>query len=469
MQSGRKRCTKIVCTLGPASGSPEMVQALVDAGMNVARINCSHGDRETRLAWAKNVQATSTPSRRIGILVDLQGPKFRLEPLESGSIDFNTGETLTVGSEPGAVLPIKASEIVSVMEPGDRLLLGDGDVEILLGPKVDGNFSATALSTGTVKSRQGVTLRGKVFDVPALTPKDREDVKFAVEAGADFVALSYVNRAKDLLELRAMLDELGSKAHLCAKIETRQAVENFDEIAEVADLIMVARGDLGLQMDTEDVPLIQKQVILRSNTLGIPVITATQMLESMVLNARPTRAEATDVANAILDGTDAVMLSGETATGRYPVETVATMARIAVKTESAFPHFEHQERLRGSSSTTSAVAEAAVQLSTRLRAKAILCTSSSGLTARMVSKFRPRISILCTAWNPVTQGQLSVVWGVESLCHISPETTDSVVQIAIDSFRETERLCPGDCVIITAGVPAGIAGGTNMIWLEMIQ
>jgi pyruvate kinase len=256
---------------------------------------------------------------------------------------------------------------------------------------------------------------------------------------------------------------------ICAKIETSQALDELDEILKVADLIMVARGDLGLQMDIEDVPMAQKTIIRKCNEVGKPVITATQMLESMINIARPTRAEATDVANAILDGTDAIMLSGETATGSYPIEAVKVMSRIAERAEANFPHAAHFESLNALNDNTSAVAEAAVQLSISLKTKAILTTTSSGLTPRMVSKFRPKAPILCTAWNKQTQCQMSVVWGVESIALETPDSMDDVIQLAIDGFLREHSLKVGDSIIITAGVPAGKVGNTNLIMVEVVE
>lgn len=464
-----KRRTKIVCTLGPASGSRERIGELIRAGMNVARINCSHGDWETRKEWIQHIREQSSAISPVGILVDLQGPKFRIGPVPGGAIEVKAGDTLTIGKDLGATLHVPGKEICDAMETGARVLMGDGEVELKLGAEKDGTFEAKVITGGTVKSKQGVTLVNKVFNVDALSEKDLEDVRWAALVGADIVALSYVNRASDLRELRRLLDRYGSKALLCAKIETKQAVKEIDEILKVADIIMVARGDLGLQMDLELIPITQKELIRKSNKAGRPVITATQMLESMLKNARPTRAEATDVANAILDGTDAVMLSGETAAGDYPIEAVKTMARIAETAESAFNYDLYFDQMEALGDMTSAVAEAAVQLASRLKVKAILCTSTSGHTARMVSKFRPKTPILCTAWSPEAHTQLSPVWGVETISLPSPNSTDDVVQLAIDGFLKAKRLKVGDRVVIVAGVPAGQPGHTNLIWVETVR
>jgi len=465
-----KRRTKIVCTIGPSSGTPERIAQLIAAGMNVARINCSHGDWETRNNWISLIRKLSPKVGRVGILIDLQGPKFRLGAINPAVRELEKGEKLLIGMDETIDLPIPSPEICEVMDIGDRVLLGDGDVELLLVAESRSRvFEAQVLAGGTVKSKQGVTLVGKVFHAPPLTEKDLKDLDEVAKTGCDIVALSYVNQASDIRELRRYMEKIGLNAAVCAKIETKKAVQEIDEILKVVDVIMVARGDLGLQMDLEDVPITQKHLIKKCNAVGKPVITATQMLESMVHVARPTRAEATDVANAILDGTDAVMLSGETATGAYPVEAVNVMGRIAETAEDAFDYERYFEESRAISEPTSAVAEAAVQLAQTLKANAILTTSTSGLTPRMVSKFRPKSPILCTSWTESTHGQMSVVWGVNSIHLDSPNTTDDVIQKAIDGFLNEKLLNIGDTVIITAGVPAGLVGNTNLILVETVK
>ncbi len=465
-----KRRTKIVCTIGPATGSKEKLSELMSAGMNVCRLNCSHGDWDTRHKWISLIREMNRAISPVGILVDLQGPKFRIGALADGVIEVKAGQSLVISHvDMTAQLYIGGKEMWVAMESGDRLLLGDGDVELKLGLDRGDSFDAKVLAGGLIKSKQGVTLVGKSFETPALTDKDLLDVVEAAKAKADFVALSYVRRASDLRELRRVLEKLDYHPMIVAKIETQQAVKEIDEILKVADVIMVARGDLGLQMDLEDVPLVQKKVIRKCNEAGRPVITATQMLESMVNLARPTRAEATDVANAILDGTDAVMLSGETATGKYPIEAVKVMSKIAETAETGFDHDKHFYSLEALNENTSAVAEAAVQLATTLKVKAILTTSTSGLTPRMVSKFRPKMPILCTAWTESTFQQMSIVWGVETILLESPETTDDVVQRAIDGFLIEKRVKVGDSIVITAGVPAGKVGNTNLIMVENVK
>ena len=466
-----RRRTKIVCTLGPSVDSREKIKALIDAGMNVARINCSHGEWEVRAEWVRWIRELSPEAAPIGILADLQGPKFRIGLVKDGAIDANSGDSVIVGPDPGADIPIEQPEIVAALGPGCRILLGDGQVELKLGTPDGKNFQSKVVSGGQIKNRQGVTVIGKVFDSPCLTPKDLEDVQQAVALGVDFVALSYVHHAQDVRELRRIMDRLGSHATICAKIETREAVKQLDEILKVTDIVMVARGDMGLQMDIEDVPLVQKKIIERCSHAGKPVITATQMLESMIQSPRPTRAEATDVANAILDGTDALMLSGETASGQYPIECVKTMARIAEKTEPVFDREKIDRRFRDASevSHTEAVAFGVAELAKILKPAAIVTTTTSGQTARLVSRFRPKCPILCATWSESTWRQMAVVWGVEAIRIEKPVNTDENVAHALDGFVRRDRLKVGDEVIITAGVPAGVAGNTNLILTQMVK
>jgi pyruvate kinase len=467
-----KRRTKIVCTLGPAVDSREKIKALIDAGMNVARLNCSHGNWEQKRQWVEWVRELSDDLAPVAILADLQGPKFRIGEIPDGQRLIPTGQTVTVGLD-DADIPINQPEILEAICANCRLLLGDGEIELKVTAGRDGRFTAKVANGGMLKSRKGVTLVNKVFETPAMTEKDRTDIVEAVQLGCDFIALSYVKDAADMRELRRVVEKLDPTIGLCAKIETREAIKDLDEILKVADIVMVARGDMGLQMDLEEVPVMQKRIIDECTWAGKPVITATQMLESMIYLPRPTRAETTDVFNAILDGTDAVMLSGETAAGAYPVECVRTMVKIAERAESVYDRSKidlaFQERSRKQVSHTDAIAHAVSELAHLLDPRAILCTSTSGQTPRLVSKFRPRQPILCATWNKRTQARMAVVWGVEALHIEQPGTTDDVVQRAIDAFFEKKRLKLGDHVILTAGVPAGTPGNTNLILTETVR
>lgn len=467
-----KRRTKIVCTLGPAVNSRVQIHSLIDAGMNVARLNCSHGDWDMMRQWIDWIRELSPEVGPVAIMADLQGPKFRIGDLPSAGLALQSGQIVEVGPSPSAAIRISQPEILKAMDAGDRLLLGDGDVELKLGAKEGDDFSARVLTAGTVKSKQGVTLVGKVFEVPCLTEKDRTDLEQAVKAGADIIALSYVRSAKDIELLRAEVDKYDPRIRLCAKIETREALKEIGEIIKVSDVVMVARGDMGLQMEIEDVPPAQKHIIHRCQIAGKPVITATQMLESMVHNARPTRAEATDVANAILDGTDAVMLSGETAAGAYPIEAVRYMSRIAEKAE---PLYDHVRCLRGfadhvtQADTTEAVAYAVAHLEVITKPRAILTTSTSGQTPRLVSKYRPKSPIWCATWDEKTYHQMAVVWGVEAVRIPVLQSADEITEAVISVFLKKKQLKVGDVVIITAGVPVGQAGTTNLILTETVK
>jgi pyruvate kinase len=388
-----KRRTKIVCTLGPATATAAKVQQLAGAGMNVARLNCSHGNWETRRQLADWVRASSTEVAPIGLLVDLQGPKFRIGLLPPEGVRVDLNKTITIGPKEGSTIPLAADEVWDAMDKGDRILLGDGEVELKVTSRKNDQCTVKVISSGIIHSRKGITLVGKSFDVPALGDKDIADIDEAIAVGADFIALSYVRHALDMKELRRRIQKKAPNIRLVAKIETREALKEIDSIIAESDVIMVARGDLGLQMDIEDVPAAQKMIIYKCSLAGKPVITATQMLESMVKVARPTRAEASDVANAILDGTDAVMLSGETAAGDYPIQAVKVMDRISVKTEKIMEFDQGlaiQHRSMAQEKSTEEVAKAAVSLADAIKAKAIVTTSTSGLTPRLVSKHRPK-------------------------------------------------------------------------------
>jgi len=465
--------TKIICTLGPAVDSREKIKELIDAGMNVARLNCSHGDWETKRRWIEWVRELSPRLAPVAVLADLQGPKFRLGVLPNGDHMVEAGSTLLVGDNKQVEIPIHQKEILSAFGAGAHLLLGDGNVELKLISEANGLWKAKAISGGLVKSKQGVTLRGKVFQVPCLTPKDRADIVEACKAGADYIALSYVKSSEDHAILRDEVDRYEPRMRLCAKIEMHEAMLDLEGIVRKFDLIMVARGDMGLQMDIEEVPMAQKKIIAMSNRIGKPVITATQMLESMMLSPRPTRAEATDVANAILDGTDAVMLSGETAAGEYPIECVKTMARLAERAERLFDRErldrDFKVRLRQKVDHTEAVANSVTKLAALLDVDAIVTTSTSGQTARVVSKFRPNKPILCATWDERVQRQLAVVWGVEALRLPRPDGTDDAVRKTLLAFVKAKRLKRGQSVVVTAGVPVGKAGHTNLIMTLLVE
>ena len=463
-----ERRTKIVVTLGPAVDSKEKIQQLIEAVMNVARLNCSHGAWEDKRNWINWIRELSPTCGPVAILADLQGPKFRVGSLPTSGLDIYAGQKVTLGD--GAQIPIDQKEILEVMDAGEKLLLGDGEIEIRIDSKEHEWFTGTVVTGGTLKSKKGITLVGQAFKVPALTTKDVVDIKEAIDAKVDFVALSYVKHAADIKLLKWELDKLESKVKICAKIETPEAIHDLDAILEEVDIIMVARGDMGLQMDIEDVPRLQKRIIEKCGNRGVPVITATQMLESMMSNPRPTRAEVSDVFNAITDGTDAIMLSGETAAGQYPIECVKVMDRIAIEAEYELGETIYLKQSKTEPEThTQAIAHAIATLERQLAPAAVLATSASGQTPRLVSKYRPKSKIFCASWSAATVAYMAVVWGVEAMLIDYHTTTDDVMENATDTFCKAGRLKKGDLIIFTAGVPVGKVGSTNLIMTQVIK
>lgn len=457
--------------MGPAVASFEAVEALHNAGMNVARLNCSHGDWEGKRDFIKWIRELHDGVSPMAVLADLQGPKFRIGEVENGVVTVTKGQSITMGHGHGAMLPMKDDQIWAAMAKGDRILFGDGEVEVKLGSCQSGVFEAKVLTGGKIKTKQGVTLVGKSFDVPCISDKDMEDIKMAAHYGVDYIALSYVRRGDDMRRLRTIVAEYDPSIRLIAKIETKDALKDLDDVIDASDAVMVARGDLGLQMEMEDVPLAQKRIIRKAHLAGKPVITATQMLESMIVNGRPTRAEVSDIANAIIDGTDALMLSGETASGAYPTEAVATMVKVAEKTEPTVDSsstWDDPSERPGKDEVTESVALAAVTIANSLRVKAILTMSASGYTPRMVAKYRPRCPIFCASWNPKVQNQNALVWGVESLNMPPTTNTDEAVDFLIQSFKGRKLLKNGDRVVVTAGVPPGTPGNTNMVLVKSV-
>lgn len=470
------RRTKIVCTLGPASASEEVIRRLIRAGMDVARINFSHGDHAGHAQAVKVVRAIAQEEgRNVAILGDLQGPKLRVGELAGGQVRLTEGArvrlTAAPSAEQGDVIPIPHQELLRHLRPGDVLLLDDGLLSLRVEEAGEGSAVCEVLAGGTLLSHKGISLPGAASTLPAITPKDRQDLAFAVEQGFDFIALSFVRRAADVEELRRLLAELGADIPIVAKIEKREAVANIEEIIQAADAVMVARGDLGVEAPAEEVPLYQKRIIQLARLAARPVITATQMLESMIHNPRPTRAEASDVANAILDGTDAVMLSGETAVGKYPVEAVEMMARIALATEKAFPYERELERVGPlpADGVTDAITQATCEIAQGLPAKAIVTSTMSGYTARMVSRHRPATPILvCTPSEKVCR-QMALVWGAHAARVPEYHSTDEMIRTADQAVTACGMAKAGELVVITAGIPSGGRGKTNMVYVHRVM
>ena len=471
----RRRRTKIVATLGPASNSPEMIEKLIDAGMNVARLNFSHGDRadhEARVKAIREIAARKGVS--VGILQDLQGPKIRTGRFKDGKITLENGQKfiLTMEDIEGDATRVSSTYkgLADDVRPGLELMLDDGNL-VLKVDKVQGPEIHTIVVIGGVLSNnKGINIPNADLSVPALTEKDLEDMQVGAELGVDWVAISFVRTRDDLLLARHYMTRYGSRAKLMAKIEKPSAVERFDDILQEADGIMVARGDLGVECPTEDVPVIQKRLIRACIQAGKPVITATQMLESMRESPRPTRAEASDVANAIMDGTDAVMLSAESASGKYPVESVQMMGRIA-RTMEASP--EYAQRIAGHAqpehTTQDAVALAACEVADTLEAAAIVCFTATGSTVWRVSRNRPTSVIAAFTPSERVKNQLALAWGVEARLAEDPADTDDMVRIANKEAKAARLADVGERVVMVAGVPFGMHGTTNLIRVERVK
>jgi pyruvate kinase len=470
MSSPHTRRTKIVATIGPQSGSPEALAQLVAAGVDAARLNFSHGTHEEHAARARAVRATQEAmGKPLTLIADLQGPKLRVGDLDAPVTLPRGGQVVVCGDRVGVdgELPVLPAVIGDVLQPGNELLIDDGLVRLRVERVEAGRARCEIIVGGLVSSHKGVNLPGVALPIPSLTPKDIDDLDFAVGLGVDYVALSFVRSADDIRGLRERIEEAGSAARIIAKIEKAEAIDVLDEIISVTDAVMVARGDLGVEVGPDLVPLIQKRIIQRSLEFGKPVITATQMLESMIHHAEPTRAEASDVANAILDGSSALMLSGETAVGEFPVEAVSTMDRIARAVE---PSLGYRHQLPGAEEEPTvgqAMSNAACDLAEVLGASAIVVPTSTGRTASAVARLRPHRPIIALAYRQDVVQQLAMEWGVTPV--LIPESTD-VEELwgrSLDMARATQMVAPGDRVVTTAGTAVNIPGSTNVIRVDI--
>jgi pyruvate kinase len=465
------RRTKIVCTLGPASETPEMVDRLVAAGMDAARLNFSHGTREEHAERVRTVrEAQARAGRPLALIADLQGPKVRVGDLEKPVVLVEGDELVVAGEgrgEPGD-LPVSPPVLADILHPGHELLIDDGLVRLHVHEVDDGRARATVLVGGVVGAHKGVNLPGVPIPVPSLTEKDLVDLEFALELGVDFVALSFVRAASDIRGLRELLNAADSTALLIAKIEKAEALEELEAIVSAADSVMVARGDLGVEIGPAAVPLVQKRIILCALEYGKPAITATQMLESMLRHPEPTRAEASDVANAILDGTSAVMLSGETAMGKYPVESVATMDRIARAVEPSLPYRHELAQAADQEFPTvgEAMSNAACDIAEVLGASAILVPTYSGRTASAVARHRPRRPIVAVTHKRYVVQQLALEWGVVPAEIEECRDVEDLWARTLEAARASSLVHPGDRVVITAGTAVNVPGTTNVIKVE---
>jgi pyruvate kinase len=464
------RRTKIVATLGPASDSPERLRALVAAGVDAVRFNLSHGshDEHSERAWLVREIAAEV-GRPVALIADLQGPKLRIGELAEPVV-LTTGEHITVCAEEAAAdgeLPIAPAVIGDVLAPGHDVLIDDGLVRLRVDDVEQGRARCSVLVGGRITSHKGVNLPGVPIPIPSLTGKDAVDLEWALETGVDFVALSFVRSPADVRDLRALIEGAGSHAHVIAKIEKSEAVDVLDDVLAETDAVMVARGDLGVEIGPALVPLVQKRIIQKALERGKPVITATQMLESMVHAAEPTRAEASDVANAILDGTSAVMLSGETAIGEYPVEAVAYMDRIACAVEPSMDYRHELPEAEQKPTIGVAMSNAACDLAEALRARAILVPTFTGRTASAVARLRPRRPIVALTHVDWAMRQLALEWGVTPLLISQADNVDALWQSAIDAARAAGLVEVGDRVVITAGTAVNIPGSTNVIKVDV--
>jgi pyruvate kinase len=466
------RRTKIVCTLGPASDSEEMITRLIAAGMNVARLNFSHGTTDYQRELVRKVKRVRKAlNKPVAILQDLQGPKIRIGIVEGGFVQLQPGQEfiLTANAVPGDAnrASVSLTSLPQEVKVGDPILLADGNIELRVERIVPPDIHCRVIVGGLLSSHKGINLPASEVHVDSLTEKDRKDIIVGLEEGVDAIALSFVRRANDIQTCRTICDDHGRRVPIIAKIEKHEAVDNIDSIVAASQAVMVARGDLGVEIDLEKVPLVQKAIIRKCNTLGKPVITATQMLQRMVDNPRPTRAEATDVANAILDGTDAVMLSEETAAGKYPAEAVMMMDRIARSAESALDEMKF-ENIPIEAVTSDAISRASYFVAKEIAAAAIITPTWSGSTACLVSRFRPRQPIVATTPNEATLDFLSLCWGVVPLFLPPSDSIDEMIRLSINAARDAGHIESGQQVIVTGGLPLQVAGNTNFIKVERV-
>jgi len=469
------RRTKIVCTIGPAI-TGELCPALVEAGLNVARLNFSHGTHDEHRARHAMVRAAARDAGRpVAILQDLAGPKIRLGEINPEPINLTSGQIFTLTRRPVVgnleECSVNTPEVIAATPVGATVLLADGALELQVLGKSPDSLECQVVVGGPLSSHKGINLPGIMLPISALTAKDREDLDFGLDLGVDLIALSFVRSAADVIELKDLITGRGLRLPVIAKIEKPEAIDHIKEILAVADGIMVARGDLGVETPLIQVPLAQKLLIGAANRLGKPVITATQMLASMVNNPRPTRAEVTDVANAILDGTDAVMLSEETAVGRYPVEAVRFLDGIARITEAKFPHDDWLRRFNHSlrDSISDAVSFAACELGRNLEAKAIVASTASGTTARLISRFRPAMPVIAVTTRSETEKALCLSWGVFPLHTEEMHNVDQMLEMVKMMAVLQGHLTSGDRLVITAGTPLGTMGATNLIKADYIH
>jgi pyruvate kinase len=475
MHFSAHRRTKIVGTLGPATDAPGIVASLLEAGLDLVRLNFSHGaydDHLRRLTAVRQWEAQS--GRPVGVIVDIQGPKIRTGLLKEEPVTLVAGEMVVLTAEPVAGtaerIPVVYPPLARQLRPGMKVYLDDAQLELRV-VAVDGpDVHCEVVNGGLLFSRKGVSLPEVRVDLPAVTEKDAADLTWAVAHGADFVAVSFVRRAEHVEDVRRRVAEAGGRLGIIAKVENPEALANIDELITVSDAVMVARGDLGVSIPPEDVPVAQKTIIRRCNAAGKPVITATQMLNSMIGNPRPTRAEVTDVANAILDGTDAVMLSGETASGKYPREAVRMMVRVIGRTEEVLPYADLlRQRQRSEATVSDAISHATCQTARDLGVAAIVTSTQSGATARLVAKYRPEAPIVAATPDPLVARQLTLVWGVRPVGVARTSDIDTMLAEVVRAAKRLGCAGAGDVLAITAGLRPGVPGSTNLLKVHVVE
>lgn len=471
------RKTKIVCTIGPASEKKEIFTQLVKSGLNVARLNFSHGDHEEHAKRIETIKAVREELKvPVAIILDTKGPEIRTGKFKDPEVLLEDGQEFTITTREvmgdNTICSVSYSGLAKDIAEGNSILIDDGLIELKVKKVVnDTDLLCIVKNAGVVKNHKGVNVPGVKINLPAITEKDQKDIEFGIKMDIDFIAASFVRKASDVLAIRKILEENNAEhIQIISKIENQEGVDNLEEIIEISDGIMVARGDLGVEIPTEEIPLVQKEMIRLCNKAGKPVITATQMLDSMIRNPRPTRAEVTDIANAIFDGTDAIMLSGETAAGKYPLEAVRIMSDIAKRSEAAidYKNVLKSKSLDKEITVTDAISHATVSTATELEASAIITATASGYTARMVSKFRPKAPIIAATVSERVRRRMSLTWGAYTVLTEPLQSTDDVIDQSVQKSLEGNLIKRGDLVVITAGVPVGYVGTTNLIKVHIV-
>ncbi len=469
------RKTKIICTLGPSTDKDGVLRELVANGMNVARFNFSHGSYEEHKGRLDNLKAIRAElGKPVAALLDTKGPEIRLKDFKNGTEMLEAGQTFTLTTREvegtKEICSITYKDLPQDVQPGGTIMLDDGLIKLQIQTVNDTDIVCTVLNSGKIKNKKGVNVPGVHLSMPYMSQRDRDDIIFGAQQGFDFIAASFVRTAQDVYDIRNLLNEYDSDIRIIAKIENREGVNNIDSILAAADAVMVARGDLGVEIDFTELPGIQKNIIERSFSFGKPIVTATQMLDSMMVNPRPTRAEISDVANAIYDGTSAIMLSGETAAGAYPVEALKTMSAIAERTENEVHYRDNRlvDAGNGQISVSDATAHAACLTAKDVNASAIVTVSESGNTARLLSKYRPAQPIIACVMDEQVQRQLSISWGITPLMMDLATSTDELIEMSTALAEKNGYLHNGELAVVTAGVPVGVSGTTNMIKIHMV-